>query len=135
MSEKIYISKKILYCGIFIFVMGIGWSIFTGISYRNYRNKSSEQYFNMEQRYKLEYSAVTAELERARLHEAELERTVSDIHARVSELSELNKQSSKSVALIQESNTVIGAVFTEYTRRITELTEQLESISSRSNEH
>lgn len=111
---------------------GIGLSVFIGYRFYKYKLDAATKYSKLEQQYQLESSALSAELESARLHSAELERFVEGIQSGVSKLSELNKQSAESIRLLESSNSVIGAIFAEYARRIEQTTAELEQLSSES---
>lgn len=111
---------------------GIGLSVLIGYRFYKYKLDAADKYAELEQQYKLESSALSAELESARLHSIELERFVEGIQSGVSKLSELNKQSAESIRLLESSNSVIGAIFAEYTRRIEQTTAELEQLNAES---
>lgn len=130
-------SKVVLPTWLFVVILiltfaGIGLSVFIGYQFYKYKLDAATKYSELEQQYQLESSTLSAELESARLHSTELERFVEGIQSGVSKLSELNKQSAESIRLLESSNSVIGAIFAEYARRIEQTTAELEQLSSES---
>lgn len=133
-------SKVTLPTWLFVIILlltltGIGLSVFIGYRFYKYKLDAATKYFELEQRYQLESSTLSAELESARLHSIELERFIESIQSGVSKLSELNKQSAESIRLLESSNSVIGAIFAEYTRRIDQTTAELEQLYTESYQH
>ena len=114
---------------------GISLSVFIGYRFYKYKLDAATKYSELEQLYQLESSTLSAELESTRLHSAELERFVESIQSGVSKLSELNKQSAESIRLLESSNSVIGAIFAEYARRIDQTTAELEQLYTESYQH
>ena len=133
-------SKVVLPTWLFVVILiltfaGIGLSIFIEYRFHEYKISAANKYSELEQQYKLESSALTAELESSRLHAAELERFIASIQSGVSKLSELNKQSTESIRLLESSNSVIGAIFAEYARRTEQVTAELEQLTSDAYRH
>lgn len=133
-------SKVVLPTWLFVVILiltfaGIGLSIFIEYRFHEYKICAANKYSELEQQYKLESSALTAELESSRLHAVELERFIASIQSGVSKLSELNKQSTESIRLLESSNSVIGAIFAEYARRTEQVTTELEQLTSDAYRH
>lgn len=132
-------SKVTLPTWLFVVILlltfaGIGVSVFIRYQFYKYKLDAATKYSELEQLYQLESSTLSAELESARLHSTELERLVEGIQSGVSKLSELNKQSAESIRLLESSNSVIGAIFAEYARRIDQTTAELERLYAESNQ-
>ena len=131
-KSKITIPTWVFISIIVLALAGIALSVFIGYRFHKFKSDAALRYSELEQLYKLESSTLSAELESSRLHATELERLISGIQSGVSELSELNKQSSESVRLLQSSNSVIGAIFAEYARRTEKVTAELERLTNNS---
>lgn len=130
-------SKVTLPTWLFVVILlltltGIDLSVFIGYRFYKYKLDAATKYYELEQHYQLESSALLSELESTRLHSIELERFVEGIQSGVSKLSELNKQSAESIRLLESSNSVIGAIFAEYARRIDQTTAELEQLYAES---
>ena len=133
-------SKITLPTWLFILVLvlalaGIAFSVYSEYNLYKFKHDAATRYSELEQLYQLEASTLSAELESTRLHSAELERFVESIQSGVSKLSELNKQSAESIRLLESSNSVIGAIFAEYARRIDQTTAELEQLYTESYQH
>ena len=131
-KSKVTLPTWLFVAILLLTLTGIGLSVFIGYRFYKYKLDAAVKYSELEQLYQLESSALSAELESARLHSAELERFVEGIQSGVSKLSELNKQSAESIRLLESSNTVIGAIFAEYARRIDQTTTELEQFYAES---
>ena len=133
-------SKITLPTWLFILVLvlalaGIAFSVYSEYNLYKFKHDAATRYSELEQLYQLESSTLSAELESTRLHSAELKRFVESIQSGVSKLSELNKQSAESIRLLESSNSVIGAIFAEYARRIDQTTAELEQLYTESYQH
>jgi len=131
-KSKVTLPTWLFVAILLLTLTGIGLSVFIGYRFYKYKLDAATKYSELEQRYQLESSTLSAELESARLHSTELERFIEGIQSGVSKLSELNKQSAESIRLLESSNSVIGAIFAEYARRIEQTTAELEQLSSES---
>ena len=134
-NSKVTLPTWLFVTILLLTLTGIGLSVFIGYRFYRYKLDAATKYSELEQHYQLESSALSAELGSARLHSAELERFVEGIQSGVSKLSELNKQSAESVRLLESSNSVIGAIFAEYARRIEQVTSELGQLTSDAYQH
>ena len=133
-------SKITLPTWLFILVLvlalaGIAFSVYSEYNLYKFKHDAATRYSELEQQYKLESASLAAELDSIRLHADELERFIESIQSGVSKLSELNKQSAESIRLLESSNSVIGAIFAEYARRIEQVTAELEQLYTESYQH
>lgn len=134
-KSKVTLPTWLFVAILLLTLTGIGLSVFIGYRFYKYKLDAAVKYSELEQHYQLESSALSAELESARLHAAELERFIASIQSGVSKLSELNKQSTESIRLLESSNSVIGAIFAEYARRTEQVTTELEQLTSDAYRH
>lgn len=134
-KSKVTVPTWLFVTILLLTLTGIGLSVFIGYRFYKYKLDAATKYSELEQLYQLESSTLSAELESTRLHSIELERFVKSIQSGVSKLSELNKQSAESIRLLESSNSVIGAIFAEYARRIDQTTAELEQLYTESYQH
>lgn len=116
-------------------IAGIAFSVYSEYNFYRFKHDAATRYSELEQQYKLESASLTAELESIRLHSNELERLIQGVQSGVSELSELNRQSTESAKLLESSNSVIGVIFREYARRTAKVTAELEQLTRNSAEY
>lgn len=116
-------------------IAGIAFSVYSEYNFYRFKHDAATRYSELEQQYKLESASLTAELESIRLHSNELERLIQGVQSGVSELSELNRQSTESAKLLESSNSVIGVIFGEYARRTAKVTAELEQLTRNSTKY